>query len=80
MLELSGLRLPVDHKEKSLREKAARLLSIPVKDIGEIRILRRSLEARKEEQLSYVYTLALAVRQEERLLKKGRRRKREGKG
>ncbi len=70
MLELSGLRLPVDHKEKSLREKAARLLSIPVKDIGEIRILRRSLEARKEEQLSYVYTLALAVRQEERLLKK----------
>ena len=57
MYRLTSLVLPVAHAPEELKAQAARLLHVKERDIGAIRILRRSIDARKKPKLFYVYTL-----------------------
>ena len=64
MIRINQLVLPVGHGREAVKKKAARLLKIPETAIGEITIIRRSLDARKKGQLLYSYILDLSLSDE----------------
>ena len=67
MLEISNLALPLDaglegkQAEKLVRRAAARALNIPPNDITEIRLLKRSVDARKKHDVHFVATLGVEL-------------------
>ena len=67
MLEISNLALPLDaglegkQAEKLVRRAAARALNIPPNDITEIRLLKRSVDARKKHDVLFVATLGVEL-------------------
>ena len=67
MLEISNLALPLDaglegkQAEKLVRRAAARALNIPPNDITEIRLLKRSVDARKKHDVRFVATLGVEL-------------------
>lgn len=67
MLEISNLALPLDaglegkQAEKLVRRAAARALNIPPSDIAEIRLLKRSIDARKKHDVHFVATLGIEL-------------------
>ena len=66
---LNNVTLPVRHTEEMLRKKVAKLLHLSLRELGEIEIVRRSIDARKKPELFYVYLLRLCLPKEERFRK-----------
>lgn len=64
MKRIENLRVPVG---ANLTAAVAKKLRVPEKDLGELRLLRRSLDARKKEDVAYVVTLE-AYRKGERVI------------
>lgn len=62
MIRITQLTLPVEQKPEALKKKAARLLKVRPEEIGELRICRRSLDARKKPELYYSYTVDVTVK------------------
>ena len=67
MLEISNLALPLDaglegkQAEKLVRRAAARALNVAPSDIAEIRLLKRSVDARKKHDVHFVATLGVEL-------------------
>ena len=72
MVKLQGLRLRPGEGESALTQKAQRELGC---EIQGFRVLRRSVDARKKDDIALVYTIAVQVAQEKQVLKKCRSRK-----
>ena len=72
MLRLEGLNLPLDGGEEQLKAKAAALLGCRTGEIAALQVLRRAIDAR--DGLRFVYTVAVTVKDEARLLKRCRDR------
>lgn len=68
MIRISELKLPVGTEEDLLWKKAAKVLSVPVEQITELWIFKRSLDARKKEDIHYVYVVDVSVKKEKALL------------
>lgn len=60
MLRVDGLTLLPGQVTAALRQKAARILGVKPGDIEEMRILRRSIDARRD--VKYVYSVAVSLR------------------
>ena len=72
MLKVQGLRLRPGEPESKLTKKLQRELGCEVKGF---RVLRRSVDARRKDDLSLVYTLGVDVPHENQVLKKCRSKK-----
>ena len=72
MLRLEGLKLPLDGGEEQLKAKTAALLGCRTGEIAALQVLRRAIDAR--DGLRFVYTVAVTVKDETRLLKRCRDR------
>lgn len=59
MIRINQIKLPVTEGIDELKIKAAHILSARPESIVSLRVLRRSIEARRKEQLSYVYNAAV---------------------
>ena len=57
----SGIRLPVESSESELPEVVARRVGHPVEDLQELKILRRSLDARQRRHLCFEYSIAVEL-------------------
>ena len=69
MILLRNLRLEISEKPEDLERKAAKRLGISQDDIEELRLIKRSLDARKKKDIHYVCSVALRLRKgEERAL------------
>ena len=73
MVRIEGLKLAPGQDEQLLRGKAARLLRVPEGDILSLQVLRRAIDAREE--LHFVYTAAVTLRQEKAALRRIRDRR-----
>ncbi|MBQ2960593.1 MAG: hypothetical protein IJE09_05165 [Oscillospiraceae bacterium] len=72
MIIVRGLRLETREDISLLRQKAAKKLRVPEADIVEIFPVKRSLDARKKNDIHYNCSAALTLRRgEDKLLKKG---------
>ena len=67
-LKVSNLRLGVDTDERELPQQLARALGVHEGDIQRWRILRKSLDARDADDLSFVYSTEVALVDESYLL------------
>lgn len=72
MIRIQQLKLPVDYTTEDLIRTAAKRLRISPSDIKELKIRRRSIDARKKPDLYYVLTVDLRTEKDSALLKKNR--------
>ncbi|WP_075719723.1 NAD(P)/FAD-dependent oxidoreductase [Roseburia sp. 499] len=70
MIRIQQLKLPISHTEEQLKQKIAKMLRVPVAEIKLYKIRKQSIDARKKQEVSYVYTVDVQVPGEEKLLKK----------
>ena len=70
MLRLTELKLPLDHPPEALPEAIAQRLGVSVAELGEIKIFKRSHDARKASVLLLIYTVDVTVKDEAALLNK----------
>ncbi len=72
MIRINQLKLKTDHTAQDLKRKAANVLGVQAQDIQKMRILRQSVDARKKPDIFYSYTLDVAVKGEEKVLRRAR--------
>lgn len=72
MIRITDLKLPIDHAQQALYEKVAKALRISVEEIQALQIFRRSLDARKKDNIHYVYVVDVSVAQEQKILQKSK--------
>ena len=70
MLRLQQIRLPLDYTDVTLKQAAARELRIALEQISEVTLVRRSLDARKKQDIHYSAVLDVQTAQEKAILKK----------
>lgn len=71
MIRIREISLPPEHNVAQLSYEAARLLKIPNSKVRCVRLIRRSVDARKKPEVRMVYTIDVAVEgNEEKIVKK----------
>ena len=70
MLQISQLRLPVDHDDAALRRAVVHDLGVDDEAVTKIEIKQRALDARKKAEILYCYTLLVDVADEAGVLNK----------
>jgi len=65
MLEISGIELSLKESEKDLRDKIAAGLGIKPDEITSLRIIRRSLDARRSRPPRWIYTVEISLKDEQ---------------
>ena len=68
MIAISNLKLAPGADEAQLLHLAAGALKVPPQDITALRIRKKSLDARRKDDIHYVYTVGVTVRGDERKL------------
>ncbi|SHH91003.1 hypothetical protein SAMN02745823_01381 [Sporobacter termitidis DSM 10068] len=69
MIKISNLRIPASVGADGLAAFAADALGVSAGDIKALTILKRSVDARRKNDVRFVYTLALSAAAEEKILK-----------
>lgn len=64
--KISNLQLPIDQSEETLPAALAKALGLKTSDIGAVRILRKSLDARARNSLKFVYSAVVQLHDESR--------------
>ena len=67
MIRIGGLRLPPEGGAELLRKRAARALGVRPGDLGELTIVRQSIDARDKGDVHWVYTVETHMPDEESL-------------
>lgn len=70
MIQITQLKLKLNHTLKDLREQIAKQLKISEKDILSYTIVKKSVDARKKNEIHYVYCVEVKVADEKRVMKK----------
>lgn len=70
MIRINNIKLGIDCGD--LTDEAARILKIKKENIKELKIRRKSLDARKKVNIHYLYSVDVSVKDEEKLLRKNR--------
>lgn len=73
MIQISDLHIPVDGDQETLRRKIAKLLSLPLSEVGELQIVKQSVDARKKDQIHLVCTVRTRVPRESSILRRNLR-------
>ncbi|MBQ8927741.1 MAG: FAD-dependent monooxygenase [Oscillospiraceae bacterium] len=70
MIRVQNVRLPLDYDDALLRSTAARKLRVPEQAVQEVRIRRRSVDARRREDVHFLAALDVRVQKEEAVLRR----------
>ena len=72
MIRINQLKLDYRHREDELSHKAASLLKISPNDLMELKIVKKSIDARKDtsgkHQIRFIYTVDVSVKNEKKCL------------
>ncbi len=74
MLRVNQVKVNPGHSEADLKRSAANILRIPEGNIGSLKIIRQSIDARKKPRISYSYSVDVTVKEEEKILRRFRGR------
>ena len=69
MIRIGNLPLSPGGDMEQLRKRAARALGVRPGELGELEIVRQSIDARNKNETHYVYTVELSMPREERLVR-----------
>lgn len=68
MIRINDISLPLDYTEETLRQKAAREIRVKPADILDIRLVRRSVDARRKSDVHFTASVEASVRNEQAIL------------
>ncbi len=68
MLRLQNIAIPLDYTNDTLKAEAAKKLKIPVSQITNISLNKRSVDARKKNDVHFICSLDVTVKKEEKKL------------
>lgn len=71
MIKLSQIHVPVSHTEQDVVRACAKQLHVPESAVMKYEILKKSIDARKKENIGYSYAVAVCVEHEKNFIKKG---------
>lgn len=67
MIEIKGIKLPVDHSQKMLEQQILKKLKLH--EIPSYKILKRSIDARKKPDIYYIYQIGVFCDQEKKIIR-----------
>ena len=70
MIRIQQLKLPLEHDHYTIENKIRHVLGLSADHEFTYEIIKRSVDARKKPQLTYVYTVDVATSGEGKLVKK----------
>ena len=70
MIWITDIRLPLDHEEGALKQVILKRLGIPVEELVDFNIYRRSVDARRRGRITLVYSVLVEVRNQGQILTK----------
>ena len=65
MIRLTGIRLPIDYTDNTIKKKVCKELRIDEKSIHSISLFRRSVDARKKNDVHFTATVDITVNGDE---------------
>lgn len=68
MIRIKNFKLPFDHNEQDLKDSLSKRLLVCAQDLGEITLIRKSLDARSCRCIEVVYTIDVRVKEEPSIL------------
>ncbi len=74
MLRINNIRLPLDSGETALRRRVCTILSISAHQLEELQLVKRSIDARKKQELHLVCCVNVRIKGEEKVLSRLRDR------
>jgi hypothetical protein len=72
MIQIKQIKLNIDHKPQDLLKHITKLLKVPENEVLTYDIIKRSIDARKKNEIFYVYHVAVKVSDEKKIMKKVR--------
>lgn len=60
-IRVSQLKVAVEHTTKDVIRKACKKIKVSERDISDYEIIKKSIDARKKEQIQYIYTIDLLL-------------------
>lgn len=72
MIRINQLKLPIEHSEQDLKDKIAKILRIQPEQLLSYQIRKKSIDARKKQELSFVYAADVVISNEEKLLSRNK--------
>ena len=73
MLKITGLKLPLDFQEGDLKRAAAKRLRLPERAVAQVRLAKKSVDARKKEDVHFVCAVEAVIDGDENRLLSRRR-------
>ena len=70
MIRIHQLKLPLDSGNNDIADRIVKILRIKKEELIDFKIIRRSIDARKKDNVHYIYIVDVSVRHEERVLKR----------
>jgi len=70
MIRINSVKMPLEAEEQDLRNAVSKTLRIKNEDIEMVRVFKRSVDSRDKENVFFVFSLDVAVRDEKKVLKK----------
>lgn len=68
MIRITQVKLPLDHTEADLKIRVAKLLRIPDERVKKVRIVKRSVDARRRGETAFSYVLDVETDREEQVV------------
>ena len=69
MIRIRQIKINLDSKQ-DIKDKVSKILHININEIKSLKINKKSLDARKKDNLFYVYEVDIEVENEKKLLRK----------
>lgn len=68
MLRINNIKVPISHDIEEIKEIAAEILQVKIKDIEELKVSGQSVDARNKNNVFYVYSVDVKISDEKRFL------------
>lgn len=70
MIRVQQIKVPLKHERADILNRVAKLCKIKAEQIQKMEIVKQSVDARRKNEVCYVYTVDIFTEQEEKILKK----------
>lgn len=70
MIQIQQLKLPIRHTREDIEKKVSKVLKIQKEQILSLRIVKQSLDARKKQDIHYVYTVEVDTTADEKIVRR----------
>ena len=70
MIQISQIKLPIDHREEELKKAISKALKS--KEEFSYQIIKKSLDARKKDDLKYIYSVQVEIKEEAKIIRQAK--------